>query len=496
MAQHFDVIIVGAGLSGIGAAYHLQTACPKKTYAILEGRGLIGGTWDLFRYPGVRSDSDMYTLGYNFKPWREAKAIAGGPSILNYVRETARENGIDRHIRFHHVVKRAAWSGGDTRWTVEAECGPDKKRARVTCNFLLMCSGYYDYAGGYEPKFTGTERFKGRIVHPQFWPDDLDYKAKRVVVIGSGATAVTIVPEMAKEAAHVTMLQRSPTYVVSIPAEDAIANWLRARLPAMLGYQLVRWRNVLLQMYFYNRARNVPAKVKAYILKLIRKELGPDYDLEIFTPRYNPWDQRLCLVPDGDLFRMIREGKASVITDHIDTFTEKGLKLKSGHELEADIIVTATELQLKVLGGMQLVVDGRAVDPAKVKAYKGMMFSDVPNLASAFGYTNASWTLKCDLTCEYVCRVLNYMDAGGFTMCVARRDRDVGEAPLLNLNSGYIQRAEHILPRQGVRRPWKLHQNYVRDAVMLRYGKIHDGALELSAPNRATAPAGQVARAA
>lgn len=478
MTGHFDVIIVGAGLSGIGAAYHLQRNCPKKTYAILEGRSTTGGTCDLFRYPGVRSDSDMYTLGYNFKPWREAKAIADGPSILNYVRETARENGIDRHIRFHHMVKRATWSADDAHWTVEAECGPEV--TEFTCNFLLICSGYYDYAGGYDAKFTGMEQFQGRIVHPQFWPGDLDYNNKRVVVIGSGATAVTIVPEMAKDAAHVTMLQRSPTYVVSIPSQDAIANWLRARLPPMLGYRFVRWRNVLLQMYLYNRARKAPNKVKAYILKLIRKELGPDYDLESFTPRYNPWDQRLCLVPDSNLFHVIREGKASILTDQIETFTENGLKLKSGRELEADIVVTATGLQLRVLGGMQLSVGGRIVDPAKVMAYKGMMFSDVPNLASAFGYTNASWTLKCDLTCDYVCRVLNYMDAKGFTTCAARRDPDMGEAPLLNLESGYIKRTEHLLPRQGAKAPWKLHQNYIRDILMLRYGKIDDGTLEFS----------------
>jgi len=484
MTEHFDVIIVGAGLSGIGAGYHLQTACPDKTYAILEGRDAIGGTWDLFRYPGIRSDSDMYTLGYNFKPWMEAKAIADGPSILNYVRETARENGIDQHIRFHHAVKRASWSSDTARWTVEAEHGPDKQIARFTCNFLFMCSGYYDYAGGYDAKFTGTESFKGRIVHPQFWPSDLDYKNKRVVVIGSGATAVTLVPELAKDAAQVTMLQRSPTYVVSVPAEDKMANWLRARLPAMLGYQLVRWRNVLLQMYLYNRSRKAPEKVKAFILKLVQKELGPDYDMAQFTPRYNPWDQRMCLVPDADLFKMIREDKASVVTDHIETFTEKGLKLTSGRELEADIIVTATGLQLKIAGGVQVSVDGRTVNFAKTMSYKGMMYSGVPNLVSAFGYTNASWTLKCDLTCDYVCRLLNHMQARGYTMCMPRQDPNVGEAPWLNLTSGYIQRANDILPRQGAVAPWKLHQNYARDMMLLRFGKIEDGTLEFSAPDR------------
>jgi cation diffusion facilitator CzcD-associated flavoprotein CzcO len=488
MTEHFDVLIVGAGLSGIGAAYHLQTACPGKRYAILESRDAIGGTWDLFRYPGIRSDSDMYTLGYAFKPWREAKAIADGPSILNYVRETARENGIDRHIRFHHTVKRAAWSSEQARWSVEAERGPGKEPVRFTCNFLFMCSGYYDYAAGYDPQFSGMARFQGRIVHPQFWPEDLDYRGKRVVVIGSGATAVTIVPEMAKDAAHVTMLQRSPTYIVSLPSEDKIANWLRRRLPPMLAYQLVRWRNVLLQMYFFNRARNYPQKVKAYILKLAQQELGPDYDVGThFNPRYNPWDQRLCLVPDSDLFRMIRENKASVVTDQLEGFTEKGLMLKSGRALDADIVVTATGLQLRVVGGVQLMVDGRAIDLARAMTYKGMMFSDVPNLVSVFGYTNASWTLKCDLTCAYVCRLLNHMGARGYTMCMPRRDPAVAEAPWLNLTSGYIRRVEHLLPRQGAKAPWKLHQNYALDMLALRFGKVDDGTLVFSAPDRAAA---------
>jgi cation diffusion facilitator CzcD-associated flavoprotein CzcO len=496
MTEHFDIIIVGAGLSGVGAAYHLQTACPNKTYAILEGSGAIGGTWHLFRYPGIRSDSDMYTLGYNFKPWREAKAIADGASILNYVRETARENGIDKHIRFHHTAIGAHWSSADARWTVEAERGPDKQPVLFTCNFLFMCSGYYDYSAGYDAKFEGADRFRGRLVHPQFWPDDLDYKNKRVVVIGSGATAVTLVPEMAKDAVHVVMLQRSPTYVVSMPAEDGMANWLRRHLPPMFAYQLVRWRNVLLQMYFYNRARKAPEKVKGFILKMVRKELGPDYDIAQFTPRYNPWDQRLCLVPDSDLFQRIREGKASVVTDHIDTFTENGLKLASGRELEADIIVTATGLQLKVFGGMQVSVDGEPLNLASTMTYKGMMFSGVPNLVSVFGYTNASWTLKCDLTCEYVCRLLNYMEARGTTICMARRDPKVSEAPWLNLTSGYIKRAEHFLPRQGTAAPWKLYHNYALDMLALRYCRIDDGTLEFSASDRMLAPDSQLARAA
>ena len=484
--EHFDVIVVGAGLSGIGAAYHVQRDCPRKSYVILEGRDAIGGTWDLFRYPGIRSDSDMYTLGYAFKPWREAKAIADGPSIRKYVRETAAENGIDKNIRYRHMVKRASWSSETARWTVEAETGAEKRVVTFTCNFLFMCSGYYSYASGHDPVFPGRESFTGEIVHPQFWPENLDYKNKKVVVIGSGATAVTLVPEMAKDAAHVTMLQRSPTYVVSAPAEDALANWLRARLPARLAYAMVRWRNVLFGMYFFNLSRKKPEKVKQYLLKLVTNELGPDYDVKThFTPRYNPWDQRLCLVPDSDLFQSIKTGKASVVTDTIDTFTPKGIRLKSGKELEADIIVTATGLKLELLGGMQVVVDGVAKNLARAMSYKGMMYSDVPNLASAFGYTNASWTLKCDLTCEYVCRLLNHMDTKAMPIATPLRDASVAEAPWLDFSSGYVQRALEILPRQGTEKPWKLYQNYALDLVTLRYGKIEDGTLKFSKPRQA-----------
>jgi cation diffusion facilitator CzcD-associated flavoprotein CzcO len=482
--EHFDVIVVGAGLSGIGAAYHLKTRCPTKSYAILEGRDAIGGTWDLFRYPGIRSDSDMYTLGYSFKPWREAKAIADGPSIRKYVRDTASENGIESQIRFRHMVKRAAWSSADARWTVEAERGEAKEIVRFTCNFLFMCSGYYSYAGGYDPEFAGRESFKGRIVHPQKWPEDLDYRGKKVVVIGSGATAVTVVPEMAKDAAHVVMLQRSPTYVVSRPAEDSLANRLRAHLPAKLAYALVRWRNVLFGMYFFNLARKKPQKVKQYLIKMVKDELGPDYDVSThFTPRYNPWDQRLCLVPDSDLFQSIKSGKASVVTDQIEAFTPSGIKLKSGQELEADIIVTATGLKLELLGGLDVTVDGVARNLSRAMSYKGMMYSDVPNLASSFGYTNASWTLKCDLTCEYVCRLLNYMDRRGWRAATPRlTDPEVKEAPWLDFSSGYVQRALDILPRQGTKKPWKLYQNYALDLVTLRYGAVNDGTMEFSAP--------------
>jgi monooxygenase len=481
--EHFDVLVVGAGISGIGAGYHLQANCPDRSYLILEGRADIGGTWDLFRYPGIRSDSDMYTLGYAFRPWREAKAIADGPSILKYVRETARDHGIDRHIRFRHLVKRASWSSAEARWTVEAEVGPDKTLARFTCSFLFMCSGYYSYAEGHRPTWPGEERFKGRFVHPQFWPEDLDYRGKRVVVIGSGATAVTLVPEMAKHAAHVTMLQRSPTYVVSRPAEDGIANWLRARLPAMLAYRLVRWKNVLFGMFFFNMARKRPAKVKERLIGMVREQLGPDYDVAThFTPRYNPWDQRLCLVPDADLFESIRAGRSSVVTDHIDTFTATGIRLKSGRELDADIVVTATGLKLNLLGDVEVRLDGRVADLSKSLSYKGMMYSDVPNLASSFGYTNASWTLKADLTCEYVCRLLNHMRATGTTVATPHRDANVEEEPFLDFSSGYVQRALETLPKQGKSKPWKLYQNYALDLMTLRYGRVDDGTMTFTNP--------------
>lgn len=475
-SEHFDVLIVGAGLSGIGAAWHLQDKCKGRSYAILEARDSSGGTWDLFRYPGIRSDSDMYTLGYSFRPWKDAKAIADGPSILSYIREVARDHGIDARIRYGHRVVAARWSTPEARWTVEIEQGPEKRRTAITCGFLLMCSGYYDYAAGYLPQFPGVERFGGRIVHPQKWTGDIDYKDRQVVVIGSGATAVTLVPEMAKDARHVTMLQRSPTYVVARPAEDAIANRMRRHLPIGLAYGITRWKNVLLGMYFYHLCKRKPERAKALILKGVRYCLGPDYDIAThFTPRYDPWDQRLCLVPDADLFRAIRRKQVSVVTDEIETFTETGIRLKSGRELDADLIVTATGLSLQLMGGMTVAVDGKTVAPADTVSYKGMMYSDVPNLAAVSGYTNASWTLKADLVCEYVCRLLNHMQKNGLRQCTPRLDDPAMERlPWVDFSSGYIRRAIDKFPRQGARKPWRLNQNYALDLLSLRYGSVAD----------------------
>jgi monooxygenase len=485
--EHFDVLIVGGGLSGIGAGYHLQANCPEKTYAILEARDRIGGTWDLFKYPGIRSDSDMYTLGYSFKPWTQAKAIADGPSILDYVRETASEHGIDRQIRFHHRVVRAEWSTADARWTVQARRSDTEETVHLTCGFLLMCSGYYRYDEGYTPDFQGTERFTGQIVHPQQWTDDIDYAGKQVVVIGSGATAVTLVPSMAETAAHVTMLQRSPSYVVALPAQDAIADALRRRLPARAAYSIVRWKNVLRTMFSFQLSRRRPGAMKALLRKGLEKQLPPGYDIDThFKPQYNPWDQRLCLVPDGDLFKAISDGSASIVTDRIDTFTEQGLRLESGAELQADLIVTATGLNMLALGGMEIAVDGREVELSETMSYKGMMLSGVPNMALVIGYTNASWTLKCDLTCEYVCRLLRHMDEHGYSQCMPEnRDPSVAALPFIDFSSGYVQRAIDKFPRQGSKAPWRLYQNYALDILSLKYGNVEDDAMQFS---RAASP--------
>jgi monooxygenase len=485
--EHVDVLIVGAGLSGIGAGYHLKVNCPGKTYAILEARDCIGGTWDLFRYPGIRSDSDMYTLGYSFQPWSQATAIADGASILSYVRQTARDHGIDRKVRFHHRVVRAEWSTVDARWTVEVERLDTPQTVLLSCSFLLACSGYYRYEQGYTPEFQGAERFAGPIVHPQQWSEDIDYAGKRVVVIGSGATAITLVPAMARSAAHVTMLQRSPSYVVSLPAEDRVANALRGALPAGVAYSIARWKNVLRAMLSFQLARRRPRVMKALLHKALERQLPLGYDIDRhFKPHYDPWDQRLCLVPDGDLFEAIRAGRASVVTDRIHTFTERGLELASGAELEADLIVTATGLDLLALGGMELAVDGREVELAETMSYKGMMLSGVPNLAFALGYSNASWTLKCDLTCKYVCRLLGHMDEHGYRQCTPRnRDPSIAALPLMDFSSGYILRSIQRFPKQGSKTPWRLYQNYALDILSLKFGAIEDGTIEFASARQA-----------
>lgn len=480
--EHLDVLIVGAGISGICTAYYLQTRCPQKKFALFEGREAIGGTWNLFQYPGVRSDSDMYTLGYSFRPWQDTKVIADGPSILQYVRETAEAFGIDRQIRFNHRVQRASWSSTDACWTVEVVCGPGQETICVTCNFLCMCTGYYDYDQGYTPVWPGIERVSGRIVHPQQWPENLDYAGKQVVVIGSGATAITLVPAMAEQAAHVTMLQRSPTYVVARPSRVDGTRGIQRFLPATLAHRLARWRSILFGIYFYNLTRRRPLATKQTLLSLVRQQLGDAYDIDThFTPAYNPWDQRLCLAPDGDFFAAIRAGKVSIMTDHIETFTETGIKLRSGNELAADLIVTATGLNMKIMSGVQLVVDDVPVDLAKALIYRGTMYRDIPNLASAFGYVNASWTLKCELIAQYLCRLLNYMDRHAYAQCTPRlREHVSAEEPMMGLTSGYMQRARDTMPRQSTRQPWKMHQNYLRDLFSLRFSPVNDRTLEFT----------------
>jgi monooxygenase len=485
VTDHVDVLIVGAGLSGVGAAHHLQTAFPHRTYTILEARDAIGGTWDLFRYPGVRSDSDMHTLGYRFRPWTRSKAIADGSSILHYVRDTATEAGIDRHIRFGHRVVRASWSTEDSKWTVEAM--HDGHRVVLTAAFLYICSGYYHYDAGHAPDFAGSDRFRGTIVHPQQWPEDLDYTGRKVVVIGSGATAVTLVPAMADRAAHVTMLQRSPTYILSLPAEDRLANKLRPLLGPRRAYSVVRWKNVLMSTLLYQLSRRRPAVVRNLIRKATIRQLPAGYDVDThFRPRYQPWDQRLCLVPDGDLFAAIRAGQASVVTDRIAELTESGVRLESGTELEADIVVTATGLRLLAFGGIELAVDGRAVELPKTMAYKGMMLSGVPNLAFTIGYTNASWTLKADLVGEFVVRLLRHLVAGGYDQCMpVNDDPSVTERPLLDFDAGYVLRSIDEFPRAGSRPPWRLGMSYAHDVLTLRHGRVDDGELRFSrAPAR------------
>jgi len=482
MSEHFDVLVVGAGISGIGAAYYLKARSPNRTFAVLEGRPDIGGTWNLFRYPGIRSDSEMFTLGYAFHPWTDNKMIAGADAILSYLNDTIDTYGIRPHLRFRHRVEAASWSSETNRWTVSVTRGENAEKAEITCNFLFMCSGYYDYREGHSPDFAGREDFGGDIVHPQKWPADLDHSGKKVVVIGSGATAITLIPSLAETAEHVTMLQRSPTYIVAGPSEDRLANWARDRLPTKTAYRMSRWKHVLRSQFYFSLARRAPRFARDQIRKGQEALLGPDYDYDKhLTPKYNPWDQRVCLAPDGDFFRVLKSGKAEIVTDTIDTFTEGGIKLDSGQELDADIIVTATGLKLLFLAGIPLTVDGKSIVLSDTMTYKAMMFSDIPNLALSFGYTNASWTLKSDLTGEYVCRLLNHMSEQGHGKCVARlTDPSVSNEPFLDFSSGYITRALDSMPKQGSKSPWKMYQNYALDLVAIRYGKVADGVMEFS----------------
>ena len=481
--EHVDVVIVGAGLSGIGAAAHLRHALPGKSFTILESRGAIGGTWDLFRYPGIRSDSDMFTLGYDFKPWTERKGIAEGALIRDYIQATAREQNLVEKVRFHTRVRAADWSGESARWTLTVEVGDPASVSTVstqlTCSFLFVCAGYYRYDEGYTPAFEGIEEYTGRLVHPQHWPEDLDYEGKRVVVIGSGATAVTLVPALAEKAGHVTIVQRSPGYIASLPSADPLADRLRRRLSAKRAYSAIRWKNVLLSQLSFQLSRRRPELMKKLLRKAVKRQLPADYDVERhFTPRYNPWDQRLCISPDGDLFRAIREGKVSVVTDKIETFTANGLRVASGEEIEADVVVTATGLNLLFLGGMAVSVDGREVRLPETMAYKGMMLSGLPNFALTVGYTNASWTLKADLVARYVVRLLRYLDKEGYASVTPVAPVTSGQlAPLIDLQAGYVLRDVDGLPKQGPATPWRLYQNYPRDLVLLRRGKLDDGNL-------------------
>jgi cation diffusion facilitator CzcD-associated flavoprotein CzcO len=479
--EHVDVLIVGAGLSGIGAAAHLQDELPDATWTILEARGAVGGTWDLFRYPGVRSDSDMFTLSYRFRPWTDVTAIADGAAIRDYVRDTARERGIDRRIRLGHRMVAASWSSDEARWTVTAETASGT--VELTCGFLYLCTGYYRYDRGYEPVLPGADRFTGEIVHPQAWPDDLRWAGRRVVVVGSGATAVTLVPALAREAEHVTMLQRSPSYVLSVPTRDPLARRLFGHLPMRWAAPLVRTRNIALPALVYRLSRRFPGFMRKRLLDGARAQLPPGYDVDThFSPAYEPWDQRLCVVPSGDLFRAVREGRASVVTDRITTLTEHGVALASGAELPADVVVTATGLALQLLGGATLRVDGRDVDLADAVVYKGVLLSGLPNLALTFGYTNASWTLKADLVATYVCRLLRHMRAHGHAVVVPEGPPDgpVGLPPMIDLRSGYVRRGAALLPRRGRTGPWRLQNSYPHDLLTLRRGRIDDGHLRFS----------------
>lgn len=489
MTEHLDVVIVGAGISGISAAWHLQNRCPNKSYAILEGRDRLGGTWDLFKYPGIRSDSDMFTLGFRFKPWRSAQGIAQGPDIWNYINEAAVENGIDKKIRYRHRVVSADWSDADNRWTITVDNNGTQEQ--ITASFVFACSGYYNYEEGYSPEFPGSADFAGTIVHPQHWPEDLDYAGKKIVVIGSGATAVTLIPALVNSGAgHVTMLQRSPTYIGALPLVDPIAARANRYLPADAAHFVNRWKAIGLSTIQYQVSRKFPKFMRNTLMTMAKRRLPEGFDVQKhFGPRYNPWDERLCLAPDGDLFKVIRRGQADVVTDTIDTFTKNGIRLNSGQELDADIIITATGLNMQLLGGATLLRNGEPIDLPKTMTYKGLMFSGVPNAAVTFGYTNASWTLKADLVSEFVCRVLNYMDEKGFDKVEAQHPgAAVKEEPFMDFSPGYFRRAMDSLPRSGSEAPWRLKQNYLLDLRLIRYGRVDEKSLKFS-KHRATVSA-------
>ena len=477
--ESIDVLIIGAGLSGIGGACHLRRNSPDRSFMILESREASGGTWDLFRYPGIRSDSDMYTFGYGFKPWSDKSSIADGHKILSYIREAAAEYDVEQHIRYQHKVVSASWSSTQSRWLVTAERGDTGEQVTISCQFIFSCSGYYDYDQGYTPEFAGIDKFKGQVIHAQHWPEQLDYQGKRVVVIGSGATAVTLVPAMSQDTASLVMLQRTPTYIASVPKEQPLAETLRKWLPDSWVFRLIRWKQVLFQIYLYQLSRRNPQRLRKVLLGLVRKEMGPDYDVDThFTPDYNPWDQRVCGVPDGDLFSAIRENRAEVVTDHIDQFNKEGIHLKSGKQLDADIVVLATGLNLKFAGGVQYSVDNRVLDFTEHFIFRGMMFSGLPNMAFTVGYTNSSWTLKADLTGQYVSRLLNKMARHSYTMVTPRLTGEVEEMPLLDFDAGYVLRSRESFPKQGNRLPWKNYQNYIRDFIGLRLGRQNDDELE------------------
>lgn len=492
MTRHVDVLIIGAGLSGIGMACHLTRENTGRSYLILERRNNIGGTWDLFKYPGIRSDSDMYTFGYGFRPWHGTKVLADGPNIRQYIEDTAAEYGVTDHIRFGRKVTSAVWSTDKGLWTVEVLDERTGQTETYTSDFFIGCTGYYNYDNGYRPQFPGEENFKGQIVHPQQWPEDLDYRGKRVVVIGSGATAITLIPAMSKDAAHVTMLQRSPTYIAALPADDPVAVGLKfAKVPAALAYKAGRARNIALQRASYQLSRTNPKLSAKLMLAAVRAQVGPKIDMKHFTPSYNPWDQRLCVVPNGDLFKVLRKGEADIVTDTIETFTENGIRLSSGQQLEADIVVSATGLAVQMLGGATLEVDGETLATRDLVAYKGALLGTVPNMMVILGYTNASWTLKADLAAEYFCRLLNHMRDNEYNEVVAiPQEGDRSEASLMGgaLTSGYITRGDGVMPRQGTRGPWLVINNYFRDRAMLRKAPLEDGILRFRRTTKQSTP--------